>query len=269
MSDSAAFIGNIPEHYDRGLGPVMFSGYAEALARQVAATGPDRVLETAAGTGIVTRALRDALPAGTALTATDLNPPMLAIAAAKFAAGAKVSFQPADAQALPFPDASFDAVVCSFGIMFYPDKPKGYREAHRVLIPGGRYHFSVWDSLRHNPYARIPHETVRRLFPADPPGFYDVPVCCAAIDPVKEALIDAGFTAIAVAVVSLVKEVADPPRFARALIFGNATAEQIQQRGGDPERAVAIVLERLGAELGTAPMRMPLQAILYSARKPD
>jgi ubiquinone/menaquinone biosynthesis C-methylase UbiE len=139
LSNDASFIGTIPEHYDRGLGPVIFADYAADIARRAAAGSPARVLEIAAGTGIVTRQLRDLLPAGADLTATDLNPPMLEAARAKFRPEEQVDFRPADATALPFRDRSFDAVVCQFGVMFFPDKDRSYREIHRVLAPGGRY----------------------------------------------------------------------------------------------------------------------------------
>ena len=125
-SDAASFIGNIPQHYDQGLGPIIFAEYAADIARRAAASRPARVLETAAGTGIVTRKLRDALPGDTQLTATDLNPPMLDMARAKFRPGEQVGFQPADAVALPFADQSFDAIVCQFGVMFFPDKAKSF-----------------------------------------------------------------------------------------------------------------------------------------------
>ena len=122
MSNNAAgFIGSIPQHYEQGLGPLIFVDYAADIAQRVAAGNPARVLETAAGTGLVTRKLRDALPARAHLTATDLNPPMLEVARGKFRTGEQVEFQPADATALPFADASFDAVVCQFGLMFFPD----------------------------------------------------------------------------------------------------------------------------------------------------
>ena len=161
---STRFVGSIPEHYDQGLGPMIFADYAGDMAERVAASVPSRVLETAAGTGIVTRRLRDLLPAATQLTATDLNPPMLEVVRAKFRSGEQVAFRPADAMALPFTDASFDAVVCQFGVMFYPDKDKSYREVHRVLAPGGRYFFSVWDSRRYNPTAGSPTKLQQASF---------------------------------------------------------------------------------------------------------
>ena len=117
-NNDAAFVGSIPDYYDRGLGPVIFVDYATRMAERVSAVSPMRVLETAAGTGIVSRALRDRLPAAAHLTATDLNDPMLGIARGKFSAGERVELRTADAQALPFADGAFDAMVCQFGIMF-------------------------------------------------------------------------------------------------------------------------------------------------------
>ena len=268
--NDAEFIGSIPEHYDRGLGPVIFAGYAADIARRAAAAAPKRVLETAAGTGIVTRQLRDALPADARLTATDLNPPMLAIARAKFQPGEDVAFQPADATALPFADASFEVVVCQFGVMFYPDKDKSYRDAHRVLAPGGRYIFSVWDTHGHNPFGRIGWDVTRSYFPVDPPQFYNVPFSYAAIDPIKASLQAAGFGAIEVSVVPLVTTIADSAAFARGLVLGNPVSEQIKTRGGvDLETVVDRIRTDLRRECGPDPARMAIQAIVFSAEKPS
>lgn len=173
--NATSFSGSIPEHYDSGLGPLVFIDYADDIARRAAALKPARVLETAAGTGIVSRRLRDRLPAATRLTSTDLIPGMLEVAKAKFKPTEQVEFQPVDATALPFGDASFDVVVCQFGVRFYPDKEKSYREVHRVLAPGGHYLFNVWDAHRYNPLGRIAHETAGRFFPDDPPQFQSIP----------------------------------------------------------------------------------------------
>jgi SAM-dependent methyltransferase len=267
MSDDASFIGSIPENYDRGLGPVFFTDFADEMARRVAAVAPSRVLETSAGTGIVTRRLRDLLPAGAKLTVTDLNPPMLDVARAKFKPGEAVAFQPADATALPFPDRSFDAAVCQFGVMFFPDKEKSYREAHRVLIPGGRYLFSVWDEHRFNPAPRLVHELLAGLFPDDPPGFYEVPFAYHRLDPVREAVTAAGFTDFGAAVRHIDKVVPDPAVFARGLIYGNPVIEQIRLRGGDPDRVVEAVAGAVRREFGDPP-RIPLQVIFFEAARP-
>jgi SAM-dependent methyltransferase len=267
-SNDASFVGSIPQYYDQGLGPMIFVDYADEMAHRVAAAKPMQVLETAAGTGIVTRRLRDRLDPGATLTATDLNAPMLEIARGKFKPEEHVTFQPADAQALSFGDASFDAVVCQFGIMFFPDKPKSFREVHRVLKPGGRYFFSVWDSHRYNPFGRIAHEAVARFIPKDPPQFYTVPYSCAAIDPVKTLVLDAGFTDLSISVLSLEKTIPDSAAFARAMVYGNPLSDQVKQRGSDPEALVAMLLDELRRTFGADPGRMPLQTIFYSARKP-
>lgn len=268
MNNDASFIGNIPEHYDRGLGPVIFVDYAADLARRTAACNPARVLEIAAGTGIVTRRLRDLLPAAATLTATDLNPPMLELARNKFQPGESVDFRQADATGLPFPDAGFDAVVCQFGLMFFPDKDKAYREAHRVLAPGGHYLFNVWDAHRHNPFGRIAHEVTASCFPADPPQFYKVPFSYHQMDAIKEALLDAGFTDIEIAVLEIEKEVPDITLFAQGIVYGNPLIDQIRARGGvDPERIVDVVAQAMRAEFGADPGRMTLQAIIFSVAK--
>jgi SAM-dependent methyltransferase len=133
--DTTGFVGSIPQYYDQGLGPMIFVDYAADIAQRVVAGKPARVLETAAGTGIVTRKLRDALPTNTKLTATDFNPPMIDVARTKFRSGEQVEFQAADATALPFGDARFDAIVCQFGIMFFPDKAKSFSEAFASSRP--------------------------------------------------------------------------------------------------------------------------------------
>lgn len=268
-SEAASFVGTIPEHYDAGLGPVIFADFADDLARRVAIDAPSRVLEVAAGTGILTRRLRNLLPVTAHLTATDLNPPMLEVARAKFRRGEQVDFRPADATTLPFPDGSFDAVACQFGLMFFPDRNKAHREAYRVLAPRGRYHFSVWDSHRHNPFGRIAHEVAGSFFPADPPQFYRVPFICHEIDPIKEALVDCGFADIAIAVVRVQAQIPEISTFSRGVVYGNPLIDQIQSRGGvDPDRIVDALADELRREFGDDSGRMPLQAIVFSAAKP-
>ena len=97
--------------------------------------------------------LAETLPAAVEIVATDLNQAMVDHAAAKPAL-ARATLRQADALALPFEAARFDAVVCQFGAMFFPDRVAGYREARRVLKPGGRFLFTMWDSLDHNPIPR-------------------------------------------------------------------------------------------------------------------
>ena len=264
----AAVEGDVPSLYDRVLGPVFFVDFADDIARRTTAFTPLRVLETAAGTGIVSRRLRDLLPAASPLTVTDLNPAMLDVARAKFATEERVDIAPADAAALPFPDAGFEALVCQFGPMFLPDKDRAFREAHRVLAGDGRYLFSVWDSHRHNPIGALNSGIAAAFFPADPPRMFEVPYSCHRIDPIKDGLHEAGFREIRVAVLRREKTIPDVAAFARALVHGSPLIAEIRARGGvDPERVVEALKDALPREFGTAPTRMPLQAIVFEARR--
>ena len=164
------FAGSIPTFYDEVLVPLIFAPYASDLARRVAARAPRDVLEIAAGTGVVTRAMRALLPASTTLVATDLNPGMLDTAA-KVGTPGPVKWQQADAMALPFDDASFDVVVCQFGVMFFPDKAKAFAETRRVLRPGGAFLFNAWDRIEDNEFADVVTAALAALFPDDPPRF--------------------------------------------------------------------------------------------------
>ena len=265
--DSANFIGSIPEIYDRAMGPVLFADFADDIADRVAAHAPARMLELAAGTGIVTRRLRDRLP-GSRLIATDLNAPMLDVARAKFGPDEQIEFRPADATDLPFADSGFDAVVCQFGVMFFPDKAKSYAEAFRVLARGGRYHLSVWDAPSQNPYGRIAHELVSAFLPADPPQFYRVPFGYHAIEPIRDALGAAGFVDIRATPLSQSREIADVAGFAHGFVYGNPASEQIRARGGDPAAFADRLAEAYRQEFGTNPGRMPLRIIIFEATRP-
>ena len=192
-STDAAFAGSIPSLYEQYLGPLLFEPYAEETAGRLRGLTQGRILETAAGTGIVTRAMVGALPPAVEIVATDLNQAMLDLAATRLQAP-QVTWRQADAQALPFEDAAFDAVVCQFGVMFFPDKGAGYREALRVLKPGGRFLCVVWDRLEANPVSKVVSDAVARLFPDDPPRFFErVPFGYADPDRIRGELRQAGF----------------------------------------------------------------------------
>jgi SAM-dependent methyltransferase len=164
------FSGSIPRLYEECLVPLIFQPYAIDLARRLAARPLSRVLEIAAGTGVVTRQLASVLPESVAIVATDLNGPMLETAAAIGTCRA-VDWRTADAMQLPFDDASFDAVVCQFGVMFFPDKAKAFAEARRVLTPDGVLLFNAWDRIEENEFADTVTQALASLFPDDPPRF--------------------------------------------------------------------------------------------------
>src|SRR5215470_14326794 len=164
------FAGSISVTFDRFLVPLIFESYARDLAERLARVEPREILETAAGTGVLTRAIASRLPAQARIVATDLNEPMLNHAQRQSHDG-RITWRQADALALPFEDRTFDVVACQFGAMFFPDKVQGYREALRVLKPGGRFFFSVWDRIEESEFADVVIQSLASIFPQDPPRF--------------------------------------------------------------------------------------------------
>jgi ubiquinone/menaquinone biosynthesis C-methylase UbiE len=194
IADSV-FAGSIPEVYDSHLVPLIFESYAADLAQRVAALAPTRVLETAAGTGVVTRAMARRLPPHVDVVATDLNSPMLQ-RAATIGTQRPVQWQQADAVQLPFDDESFDIVVCQFGVMFFPDKQRAFAEARRVLRRGGSVLFNVWDRIEHNEFAHVVTTALAGLYAADSPRFMArVPHGYFDCDVIARDLASAGFSA--------------------------------------------------------------------------
>ncbi|MGE0828454.1 MAG: class I SAM-dependent methyltransferase [Hyphomonadaceae bacterium] len=267
-ANASQFVGDIPQTYDSGLVPNIFEDYAADIARRAIALKPASVLELAAGTGVVARKLRDGLPAETTLTITDLNAPMLEVARAKFDANENVAFAAADAMKLDYPDASFDVIVCQFGVMFFPDKQASFREALRVLKPGGAYLFNTWGAMGDNPFGKIAYETCVKFYPDNPPGFYKVPFSCADPAPLIADMEAAGFARVAHAAVAQRKKIADMAAFSRGIIFGNPLSAEIAARGGDAEAMRAEVEARLRAGLEGMGFVLPLKANVFMGRRP-
>ncbi|MBK9036537.1 MAG: methyltransferase domain-containing protein [Myxococcales bacterium] len=264
MSASAtAFVGSIPELYDRHLGPVLFEPYARELARRLP-PGPLRILEIAAGTGRLTRQLLAALPATGAVIATDLNPPML-VEAAQRITDARVTWRQADAQALPLAAGEVDVVACQFGLMFVPDKAQAVREMRRVLRPGGRALISTWDALGRNVASRILHALAVALAPDDPPAFMLTPF--SMFDPAAlHALFGAaGFAEVRVETVEVIGESPSAADFAIGLVRGNPLWLQLVERGVDAPAFERQVTAALVAEFGDCPCRHPLSAHVVTA----
>lgn len=199
LATDKLFSGSIPENYDRYMVPLIFEPFAADLARRAASLSPSSVLETAAGTGVVTRALAPKLSPGASYVVTDLNQPMLDYAASRQAPDSRIKWRQADALALPFENTAFDLVCCQFGAMFFPDRASGYREARRVLKPGGHFLFNVWDRIEENVFADDVTNALARIFPSDPPrflartphGYHDTAV-------IRSELENAGFSRVVI-----------------------------------------------------------------------
>jgi len=262
------FRGDIPETYDRYLGPLLFEPYAADLAARVAKLEPGTVLEIAAGTGILTRQLLAALPKSSRLTATDLNEPMLDVARRKIGVDSRVTWRQADALDLPFEAETFDAVVCQFGVMFFPDKVKGLREFQRVLRPGGRLFINLWGSLDENPHGRIAHAVIGETFRIDPPAFYEVPFGFHDVVEIRNIVAAADFKKFGIDTVDLTGESASAADAAIGLVRGNPCIDLIVERGPDRLESIqAAVSQRLAERYGDHPLRIPMRAHVVTAVK--
>ncbi len=248
----AVFEGSVPEIYDRYLVPLIFESYAEDLARRLLTLTQGSVLELAAGTGVVTRAVARDLPSSVEIVGSDLNESMLDRAAA-IGTSRDVSWRHADALELPFDDGSFDAVVCQFGVMFFPDKPRAYSEAHRVLRRGGRFIFNVWDQIGENEFADVVTEAVGALFPENPPRFLArTPHGYFDEDEIRQHLTLGGFDAVEIEALearSLAPRASDP-----AIAYCQGTPLRDEIEACDPSRlgeatavAAAAIERRFGA----------------------
>lgn len=238
------FTHSTPVLYDRFMGPLLFEPYANVVARRAAHLRPRSVLETAAGTGILTRALHRELPQS-AIVATDLNPVMLEVAAQRLDS-VGVEFRMADAQNLPFDDASFDLVVCQFGVMFFPDKVRAHAEARRVLRPGGHYLLVTFDDIERNPVPQAAGRAVAALFPADPPAYMQRgPFSYADRARIEQDLRDAGFSDVTLDTVVLASRV-DARDAAQGMVLGSPLRAELERRDASVlDRALEAVASAL------------------------
>jgi len=259
----AVFTGSVPELYERYFVPIIFEPYALDLARRVAARSPSRILETAAGTGVVTRALAQALP-NAEIVATDLNEAMIERARARLA-DPRVSWRQADAGMLPFEDGSFDVVCCQFGAMFFPDKVGAYAEARRVLKAGGALLFNVWNALSRNDFAAVTMRSLNEQFPDDPPSFMArTPHGYHDHEQIRSDLSAAGFTSIVIEVVEAVSRAPSARDAAIAYCQANPMRAEIEARGS-LAAATEAVAAALAARFGPGPVEGRIEASVIVA----
>jgi SAM-dependent methyltransferase len=261
------FAGSVPENYDRHMVPLIFQSYAEDMARRVAARSPKAVLETAAGSGAVTRAVAALLAPDASYAVTDLNQPMLDHARLRQGADARVSWRQADAQSLPFPDGSFDVVCCQFGAMFFPDRVKAYREARRVLRPQGVFIFSVWDRIEENVIAADVTDALAEFFPDDPPrflartphGYHDIAL-------IRRDVLDAGFSGVTIQTRSDQNRAISAQLAAISYCQGTPLRNEIEARRPDAlEAATAHAAREIATRRGEGEISAKIQAHVIEA----
>jgi SAM-dependent methyltransferase len=264
MAGDAQWIESMPEMYDRCLGPTLFAPYAVHVAESVVELAPARVLELAAGTGIVTRELVRVLPAAQ-ITATDLNPAMVAWGAAQVPGA---DWQVADALDLSFPAEWFDLVVCQFGVMFFPDRPRAFAEMARVLAPDGWVRFAVWDVVEGSEVTAALVASLATLFPDDPPSFIvRVPHGYTDPDVINADVIAGGLVPLGIERVQLRGRSDSAATAAEGFCLGSPLRFELEQRGSLPELTAALSAE-MTARLGYGPVEGNLAALIVTARRP-
>lgn len=265
MTDvTASFTGSIPEHYDRHLGPAYFDAFADDLAQRLPVNPPGDVLEIACGTGLVTRHLRSRLDSTRTLIATDLSAAMLAYARAKLQGVAGIEWQEADAMRLPFPDITFGAVACGFGVMFVPDKAKALAEVRRVLRRNGVFLFSVWDRIDRVAHAVGSAQAMEKLFPGDAEMRFPLPYEMHDPALLRSLLAAAGFTDIRIDVVQRMVGPVSARSIATGAVRGTPRSLLIEKRGVSLDTAVDAVTAAL-TEIGGDPFRGSAQALVVAA----
>jgi SAM-dependent methyltransferase len=258
------FAGSIPKIYQSLMVPLIFEPYAADMADRVAAISPSRVLEIACGTGVVTRALDEALDDDVTIVATDLNPAMLEEARAQ-GTGRGVDWRTADAMSLPFADASFDCVVCQFGAMFFPDKPHAFAEARRVLAPGGVFLFNVWDRIEANDFAHVIAQALAALFPKDPPKFMErTPHGYHDIAAVRRDLASGGFAEADIETLAARSRAPTAHDPAFAYCQGTPWRSEIEMRGS-LEEATRSSERAIASRFGAGPVDGKIQAHVVTA----
>lgn len=263
------FIGAIPDIYDQYLVPQIFESYAEDLAQRMASHRPTDILETAAGSGVVTRAAFPHLASDANYTVTDLNPPMLDRARSTLPDDRRLNWKPTDALSLDFADESFDMMLCQFGVMFYPDRIKGNAEAYRVLRNGGRYIFNVWDQIADNEFADEVTKSLAEIYPDDPPNFLDrTPHGYYDLDLIRTDLEAAGFSNIEIAKKTEISRAAHHSHPAIAYCQGTPLRNELEARDASgPQAATDHAARAIGKRFGEGAVQGKVQGYVVTALK--
>jgi SAM-dependent methyltransferase len=264
---SASFSGSIPEYYDSCLGPAWFDAFAADLAQRLPARPPGDVLEIACGTGLVTRRLRERLDSTVRLVATDLSRAMLDFARGKLSERSDIEWHEADAGKLPFGNGEFGAVVCSFGVMFVPDKQAAFREAYRVLKQGGILLFNVWDRIEENPHAAINAQTVEGLFPGDEEMRFRIPYEMHNPTLLQQLLAEAGFREVQIEKRQFPVDRVSARTVAIGQIRGTPRSLLIEKHGVPLDEVIDMVTAALARIGGPDPYRGVAQAVVVEARR--
>ena len=268
METDRRFTGAVPRIYNSYLVPLIFEPYADDLLTRLTARSPRRVLEVAAGTGVLTRRMAESLPETTSIVASDLNQAMLD-QAESLGTARSVEWRNVDALQLPFDDGGFDAVVCQFGAMFFPDRPKAFSEALRVLKPGGVFLFNVWDAIQHNEFADTITDALASFFPQDPPRFLPrAPYGYNDVSAIERDLQAGGFTVARITTVTASSTAASAQVPAMGFCQGTPLRGEIEARkAGGLDEATTAATDAIARKFGSGPIKAKIQAHVVQATR--
>jgi ubiquinone/menaquinone biosynthesis C-methylase UbiE len=254
-------------HYENFLGPLFFEPYAIEVANRIDPSQVSVALEVAAGTGRVTRHIRERIGSSAKLIASDISEEMLAEAKKKLS-HFDVEWRIIDAQQLPFEDNSIDLVVCCFGYMFVPDRSKAFAEAYRVLRPGGVLLFTTWDKLEHNAVSYASRLVAEKFLKNPLPDSYYVAVSMNDEGMIKSLLEDAGFLKMSIQKVEKFSICATAREAASGLVDGGFMFKEIRQNNPEWVGEIKKELEvELSEKFGDKPMAAPMSAVFCEAWK--
>jgi SAM-dependent methyltransferase len=253
-------------HYDQFFGPLYFEPFAIEVAKRIDPAAGSVVLEIAAGTGRVTRHIRERILPSAKLIASDISEEMLAVAKKKLG-HLDINWQKINARQLPFSDNSIGLVVCCFGYMFVPDRRTAFAEAYRVLMPGGHFLFTTWDTLENNPASYTSRCMANQYLEEPLPDSFDVPTSMSDETAIRSLLHDTGFTKLSIEKVKLLSACASAKEAARGFVEGSVYDEVRKSRPGSIEKIQTRLERELANQFGDAPMVVPVSALISQAWK--
>jgi ubiquinone/menaquinone biosynthesis C-methylase UbiE len=266
---SIDFSAAVPGFYDEHLGPMFFEPYAIRMADKICMLPTDNILELACGTGTLTSLLLhwiEKKPNGV-IIASDINPSMLAFAEKKLN-HKNILWRKIDALEIPYRDESFGCITSQFGVMFFSDRVKAFKEVWRTLKPGGTFIFNCWDEILHNPIADIVNNALNHFFSGNAPAFYTIPFSYHDTNIIRNDLREAGFYDMHFRLENATGYCVSVENAVKGLIFGTPTITAIEAL--DPER-LPLFLKYLEIEIskkfGNNNLAIPLQAHVVSCIK--
>ncbi|MGY0218656.1 class I SAM-dependent methyltransferase [Endozoicomonadaceae bacterium StTr2] len=262
------FSGTVSENYDRYIYPLNIEPFAQEMAQHLKLLAPERVLETAAGSGAATECLLSGLSCREYLM-TDISEDMIAQARKRLSSRSYMSFAETDACLLPWQEPRFDAIVCLFGYMFFQDQLRALSESLRVLEPGGHLLMAVWDKFERCNLTEHFANLIAPDIGSEMPEFQKKAHACHSLDLLKSQLEQTGFTDIHIDVVTKASPASTPLDTAKAYICGTPLWFELQNKGINPEDEVRKMTAKLEQQHGELITGFTRQALFVDATKPS